>query len=141
MQRLFNIRARTYGASLAQLKVLMLVDRSGSLRSADIVEALAQAPRTVTEAIDGLERDGLVLRRPDPSDRRAKRITLTQKGQGVVRELAPLREAFIADLFDTMPKADMAELLRLLTALDDRVIQMGSAEGLGDSQPDAATCK
>ncbi|MGF7155596.1 MarR family winged helix-turn-helix transcriptional regulator [Novosphingobium gossypii] len=141
MQRLFNARARVHGASLAQFKVLMLVDRSGSLRSADIVEALAQAPRTVTEAIDGLERDGLVARSPDAKDRRAKRITLTEKGRGVLREVAPVRDAFITELFASMNEADMADLLRLLKALDDRVILMAASDGLAEPLPDAGSCK
>ncbi len=141
MQRLFNARTRSYGASLAQLKVLMLVERAGSLRSADIVEALAQAPRTVTEAVDGLEREGLVLRSPDPADRRAKRITLTDKGQAVVRDLAPLRDAFIAELFASMSDADMADLLRLLKALDDQVILMATSEGLTEPVTGPGACK
>jgi len=74
MHRLFNDRMRAQGASLAQLKLLLLIERCGEMRSTDIAEALGQAPRTVTEAVDAAERDGLVVRNPDPSDRRAKRI-------------------------------------------------------------------
>jgi DNA-binding MarR family transcriptional regulator len=68
------------GASFARAKMLAHIAREGALRSADLAVALDYAPRTVTEAIDGLERDGLARREPDPEDRRAKRISLTPAG-------------------------------------------------------------
>jgi DNA-binding MarR family transcriptional regulator len=37
--------------------------------------ALGYSPQTITDA---LERDGLITRSPDPSDRRAKTLTLTE---------------------------------------------------------------
>jgi DNA-binding MarR family transcriptional regulator len=130
MHRLFNDRVRERGTSLAQLKLLMLLDRAGPIRSTDIADTLNQAPRTVTEAVDALERDGLAMRTPDPNDRRAKRISLTPAGAVVVQEVAPYRDAFAAEFFETLPAADMAEFLRILKTLNDRIIEMGAPVGL-----------
>jgi DNA-binding MarR family transcriptional regulator len=47
-----------------------------------LAEAQDVAPRTVTGLIDNLERDGLVRRVPDPSDRRSVRARLTKTGLG-----------------------------------------------------------
>ncbi|NWK96232.1 MarR family transcriptional regulator [Sphingobium lactosutens] len=132
MHRLFNDRLRAQGASLAQLKLLMLVDRAGSIRSTEIADALAQAPRTVTEAVDGLERDGLVVRSPDPNDRRAKRISLTEAGSMIIRDVAPHRDTFAAEFFTALSASDMAEYLRILRALNDRIVEMGAPSSLGD---------
>lgn len=131
--RLFNDRVRKEGASLAQLKLLGLVSRAGSIRSTDIADALGQAPRTVTEAVDGLERDGLVIRRPDDRDRRVKRISLTEAGHAVVRDVAPYREAFAAEFFAALSAQDRADLLRLFKLLNDRIIEMGAPSAFGDS--------
>ena len=73
------------GASYARARVLSGIARDGPLRSIDLAMAFGYAPRTVTEAIDGLERDGLVRRTPDPDDRRAKRIILTSAGEAAVK--------------------------------------------------------
>jgi DNA-binding MarR family transcriptional regulator len=132
MHRLFNDRVRAQGASLAQLKLLMLVDRAGSIRSTDIADNLGQAPRTVTEAVDALERDGLVVRSPDPNDRRAKRISLTPAGETVVRDAAPHRDAFAAEFFEALSQADRDEFLRILRKLNDRIMDMGAPSGLVD---------
>lgn len=41
-------------------------------------------PQAMGELVDDLERLGYVLRRPDPDDRRAKRILLTERGRASV---------------------------------------------------------
>ncbi|MDF2639610.1 MAG: hypothetical protein K0R64_2594 [Novosphingobium lindaniclasticum] len=132
MHRLFNDRMRTQGASLAQLKLLSLIQRSGPLRSTDIADALGQAPRTVTEAVDGLERDRLVVRTPDPRDRRAKRISLTEEGKAVIRDVAPLKDAIGGQLFEVLDAADQGKLLSILETLNERLVEMGAP-----STPDA----
>ncbi|MGN6377053.1 MAG: MarR family winged helix-turn-helix transcriptional regulator, partial [Sphingomonas sp.] len=75
LHRLADRRMAEQGASLARTKVLLFVRKhGGTARAADIAECFNQAPRTITEAIDALEREGLLRRTPDPSDRRVKRI-------------------------------------------------------------------
>ncbi|TCU57450.1 DNA-binding MarR family transcriptional regulator [Novosphingobium sp. PhB57] len=136
MHRLFNDRMRAHGASLAQLKLLLLMERCGAMRSTDIADALGQAPRTVTEAIDGLERDGLVARSPDPSDRRAKRINLTEAGRAVIREVEPHRDAFAAQFFEVLGFEDLNTFLSILRTLNDRMIEMGAPSTLDNGALD-----
>ncbi|PNU06809.1 MarR family winged helix-turn-helix transcriptional regulator [Novosphingobium guangzhouense] len=126
MHRVFNDRVRERGTSLAQLKLLMLLERAGPIRSTDIAEALGQAPRTVTEAVDALERDGLAMRTPDPTDRRAKQISLTPAGGTMAQDAAPYRDAFAAEFFANLPQADMEQFLSILKTLNDRIIEMGA---------------
>jgi len=130
MHRLFNDRMRAQGASLAQLKLLLLIERCGEMRSTDIAEALGQAPRTVTEAVDAAERDGLVVRNPDPSDRRAKRINLTEEGRAVIRDVAHHREAFTAQFFGVLDSEDQEKFLTILQTLNDRLVEMGAPSTL-----------
>jgi DNA-binding MarR family transcriptional regulator len=136
MHRLFNDRMRAQGASLAQLKLLLLIERCGEMRSTDIADALGQAPRTVTEAVDGLERDGLVMRHPDPNDRRAKRINLTEAGRGVIREVEPHRDVFASEFFACLPEQDLEKFLSILTTLNGRIVEMGAPSSLGAFRPD-----
>lgn len=132
MHRLMNDRMRAQGASLSQLKLLTFIERSVFVRAIDISDALGHAPRTVTEAIDALERDGLVLRTPDPKDRRAKRITITDAGRAVIREVDPCRETFTTQVFEVLSQADQDELNRLLTILNARLVEMGAPNPYGD---------
>jgi DNA-binding MarR family transcriptional regulator len=132
MHRLLNDRMRNQGASLSQLKLLLFIERSVSIRAIDISEAFGYAPRTVTEAIDALERDGLILRTPDPNDRRAKRITITDEGRAVIRDVDPCRHAFTAQVFEVLTQADQDEMQRLLNILNRRLIEMGAPNPYGE---------
>jgi DNA-binding MarR family transcriptional regulator len=122
MQRLLNRRMADQGASLARTKLLLFLDKRGAARAADIAEFFDNAPRTVTEAIDGLERDGLVQRTPDARDRRVKQVSITEEGRRVIGETEPLRQELIESIFgvlsDDERKSLGAMMRRMIEALD-----------------------
>jgi DNA-binding MarR family transcriptional regulator len=122
MQRLLNRRMADQGASLARTKLLLFLDKRGAARAADIAEFFDNAPRTVTEAIDGLERDGLVQRTPDARDRRVKQVSITEEGRRVIGETEPLRQELIESIFgvlsDDERKSLGAMMGRMIKALD-----------------------
>ena len=122
--RLVDRLMMIHGTSLARTKLLMLVERDGPVRSTDIASALGQAPRTVTEAIDGLERDGLVRRDPDPDDRRAKRISVTAAGVAAIAASQPIRNRFLIDVFGTLDKDELDELVRVIDKLSTRIEEL-----------------
>ncbi len=129
--RLFNMELKAQGASLAQLKLLLFIDHTNFARATDISEAFGFAPRTVTEAIDGLEREGLVRRNPDPNDRRAKHISITDAGRKVINNADPCRRAIAARIFQALTPTEAQELLRLLTILNEGLIESGASGSNG----------
>jgi DNA-binding MarR family transcriptional regulator len=66
---------------MARNKMLGHIERNSPVRAADLATAFGFAPRTITEAIDALERDGLVQRTGDTTDRRVKYIALTARAK------------------------------------------------------------
>ncbi|WP_419825408.1 MarR family winged helix-turn-helix transcriptional regulator [Sphingomonas sp.] len=120
------------GASFARARLLLQIMREGPLRSADLAAMFSYAPRTVTEAVDGLERDGLVRRDPDPLDRRAKRISLTPAGLAAAEGADRVRREHIERVFGTLTVAECEELTRLIEKLNDRLAELG---GASDSRP------
>ncbi|GAA0663049.1 DNA-binding MarR family transcriptional regulator [Sphingomonas insulae] len=122
LHRLMNRRMADHGASLARTKLLLFLDRRGPARAADIAEFFDNAPRTVTEAIDGLERDGLVVRTADARDRRVKQVSITDEGRRVIGETEPLRQDLIEGVFGVLSadeRARMGDMLgRMAKALD-----------------------
>ncbi|MDX3900197.1 MAG: MarR family transcriptional regulator [Sphingobium sp.] len=131
MHRLMNDELKAQGVSLAQLKLLLFIDRRVAVRAVDISDAFAFAPRTVTEAIDTLERDGLVRRDPDPNDRRAKHISVTDAGRSAIADAEPCRNAIRDRIFSALAPADEEELLRILAILNDRLIAIGVSDPYG----------
>ncbi|MFE7506126.1 MarR family winged helix-turn-helix transcriptional regulator [Promicromonospora sp. NPDC057488] len=68
------------GVSLAQTKILQALARSGPIRQAGLAAELGYAARSVTQAVEAMERGGLVRRTSDDADRRAKVVTMTEEG-------------------------------------------------------------
>jgi DNA-binding MarR family transcriptional regulator len=78
------------GLTFARFEVLMLLDfsRTGQLPLSKIGQRLQVHPTSVTNAIDRLELDGLVERRPHPTDGRTTLAAVTRAGRRQVRRAA-----------------------------------------------------
>jgi DNA-binding MarR family transcriptional regulator len=61
--------------------VLDPLSSSDGLRQRELAERAGMTAQSVGELIDDLEKLGYVERRPDPTDRRAKRVHLTERGR------------------------------------------------------------
>ena len=109
------------GASFARARLLLMLDKRGPKRATDIAATLGQAPRTVTEAIDALERDSLVARKSDPSDRRAKLVYLTDAGRKTLAASEPLRHEIIARTFGTLDASEQETMQAILAKLSDAI--------------------
>src|SRR5690348_9925823 len=67
----------TAGLTPSQLSALASIERLGPLQLGDLARVESVAPPTLTRAIARLEEDGMVRRRPDPSDGRAVLVEAT----------------------------------------------------------------
>jgi DNA-binding MarR family transcriptional regulator len=90
---------------------------------AELAEMSGVTRATMTGLIDTLERDGLVKREPDPTDRRMMSVNLTPKGVGLMHEILPGHFQRIASLMAPLNEGERKTLVRLLTK-----IQQVSAE-------------
>ncbi len=104
-QQIFNSRVdaqlRPLGLSFARYEVVMLLtfSRGGLLPMRVIGDRLQVHPTSVTNAVDRLEADGLVRRRPHPQDRRAVLVELTDEGRSLAEEATQrLNTGVFADL-------------------------------------------
>jgi DNA-binding MarR family transcriptional regulator len=107
-------------SSYSRMRLLCELDRDGPQRMADLASALDVTPRNVTTLVDGLERKGIVRRRPHSTDRRATVIELTDSARGAV-ERSMRHEAAIRELFEKLAPADRATLIRLIGDLESRM--------------------
>lgn len=83
----FNRRAAALGLSLAQWRVLAVLARREGLSQVKLAEILEIQPMTLVRQIDRLEAIGLVVRRPDPDDRRAVRLGLTPAADPLIAHM------------------------------------------------------
>jgi DNA-binding MarR family transcriptional regulator len=102
-----------------QARALRVLSKHGDMRLNHLSEHLRIAPRSTTEVVDALEERGLVERRPDPTDRRATRVTLTAHGAEVSDEIGRARRAGADRSFAGLDPEDRRTLARILRALHD----------------------
>src|SRR5215469_413959 len=83
-------KASLFGITRAQWVVLVRLDRFEGLKQAELAEMLDLQPITLTRLLDRLAECGLIERRPDPNDRRAKLMFLTPKARPLLEQLGEL---------------------------------------------------
>ena len=90
-----------------------------SLRAVELCRQLRLSASHISRSIDKAAAAGLVERRPDPDDRRAKVVTLTSRGVDVVTAFAPKLEAILRDVvFDALSDSEVETLISLLGKIE-----------------------
>ena len=69
------------------------------LRVNQLADAVVLSPTAMSRFVDRLERDGYVRREPDPGDRRALQVTITDEGRKLLRRMWPIYERGIETHF------------------------------------------
>ena len=109
-------RAGEFGITRAQWAVLARVERSEGLKQCELADVLDLQPITLTRLIDSLCENGLIERRADPDDRRAKRLHLTPAARPVLDQLFQLgKDMMTAVLAGIEPAGRQQLLANLLT--------------------------
>lgn len=101
------------------LRALHVLGRHGAMRLSGLSDHLHIAPRSATEVVDALESRGLVGRRPDPGDRRATLVEMTEHGASVMNAIRAARGSEAERTFSRLSAADRDQLARILRQLLD----------------------
>ncbi len=76
------------GISARHRAVFLHLGQNGACRSVDLAQAAGVRPQSMMAIIHELEQLGLIERRPDPDDSRAKLIDFTDPGRRLIAELS-----------------------------------------------------
>lgn len=103
--------------SLTALSTLATLEREGPHRVTELaaIEGLAQP--SMTSLVNGLQRNGLVARHPDPTDRRAWLVTITVAGLDLLHSQRKSRAEEYADLIAMLAPEEILALANARHAL------------------------
>ena len=127
MFRAVNDEMSGCGLSIARTKVLRRLREQGPVRQNALATDFGLSPHSITDIVDGLERAGLAERRPDPTDRRAKLVAITEVGDACLDVANATRERMLDQIFGVLSEDDRAALLRLLDSLDEAAKKLTAA--------------
>jgi DNA-binding MarR family transcriptional regulator len=127
-----GLRAEYPDVTPAQARIIMLLDRQG-LRMSVLAERAQLTKQSLTELVVGLEQVGLVERRPDPLDGRAKLVVPTTQGELAMKRGFEIAQSIHRRWTDLIGPREMQSLMRglgrLVSALaDERTAAIESEE-------------
>ena len=81
---------------------------------AELADCTGVTRATVSGLLDGMERDGLVVREVDPTDRRHIQVQLTKEGRALLDRIRPAYCRWFSELVDSLTEAERQLLIVLL---------------------------
>ncbi len=109
--------------SLPQLATLLLLDEEGELTIKQVAEILGRSVSATSRLLDQLVERGMVSRREDEHDRRAKRIAITEKGRKLIATLEQRRadaQLAVMEYYSAEEQASINRAMALLAEAGQR---------------------
>jgi MarR family transcriptional regulator, organic hydroperoxide resistance regulator len=117
MDQIFRQSTQTLGLSVIELYILRALYEKDGQHASELARAVGRAATSFTPNLDKLQHKNLIERRPDPGDRRAVRIYLTDSAReckdAVLKNTARIDEK-IEQMFTD---ADFEAFQRVLSGL------------------------
>jgi len=127
-------KARQLGATRAQWAVLARLDRFEGLKQSELAEMLDLQPITLTRLLDRLCDSGMIERRADPNDRRAKRLFLTPAARPLLEQLGDLGETLMTTALAGVDRESVERMVAQLA-----IVKENLREAIQQRTPPAAS--
>jgi DNA-binding MarR family transcriptional regulator len=126
--RWLNVNMPGPGVSYARLRLLHALEchQDRAMTMSELAKALDVTQRRVTALVDALEADGLVERRPHPTDGRSTIAALTTKGLAQQKDNWEQRQTEIGRAFAELSPAHQTQLLELTPLLTDALRRLAA---------------
>ena len=131
----YDRRTRELGLTRSQWWVLNHLYFHEGITQSELAELLDVEKPTLGRLLDRLEGKGWLERRPDPCDRRAKRVYLTGNVQGLMRALRVLAADLRADALDGLDEVERERLLDALGVVKGNLLRLNGNGSLGHATP------
>ena len=134
--RRFSLNGNRLGLTRAQCRTLGYLARNEGINQAGLADLLEIRPMTLVRQIDRMEEAGWIERRPDPADRRARRLYLTAKARPILGRIWDVANDTTDEALARLSPAETKQVIELLRrvhgTLSDRVpVEDGGEPELG----------
>lgn len=112
-----------FSTTLPRFDLMAQLERAPQgLKMSELSQRMMVTGGNVTGVTDGLEKDGLVVREMDATDRRVFRVKLTAEGERQFRRMASEHEKWVIDLFAALNAKQKKQLSELLGELKHSIV-------------------
>jgi MarR family transcriptional regulator for hemolysin len=122
-----------HGLSQATALPLMVLSRRGKrVRQGVLADEIGIEGPSLVRLIDLLQAEGLVERREDPTDRRAKTLHLTPTGEAKAEEINRVLRRVRADLLKDIAPDDLAVTFETLQRIEQRANRVSQQRSVSE---------
>lgn len=130
------------GLNLSRFSVLGRLHQDGVSTATALAAYLRIQPQSVTRLLADLERNRLIVRRPDAADRRQSLIEITEAGTRLLFEEIRDQQTALAEIIAEALNPAEQQMLQLAAGLIDRLADVTEARtAAAKAKPDAAPAK
>lgn len=122
MRRNFNRRVQELELTQAQWQALIHISRNQGMKQSQLADILEVQPISVGRLIDRMEAAGWVERRPDPADRRAINLYLTDKAEPILTKMQKHGSVLRAQALGGVSEKEQEIVLRVLLTMRKNLI-------------------
>lgn len=135
LNQAFRKRLATLAITPNQFTLLRWLeeDDGKGIRQAAICERMASDPNTIAALVERMHADGLVKRKVDPTDRRARLISSTPKGRRIYAKARPIAVQLQEEVLEAIPAQERERLLEQIEVLADACQAALEAEPQGSA--------
>ncbi|MBB4003378.1 MarR family winged helix-turn-helix transcriptional regulator [Aurantimonas endophytica] len=125
IRRRFEQESRDLSMTSAQLQLVARLAKNEGIGQAALAALLELEPMTVSRHVDRMVAAGLVERRQDPNDRRARQLFTTDRCRALIE---PMRARAAAVFEDAQKGMSAAERRNLISALETLIANLSTIE-------------
>ncbi|RLD53563.1 MAG: MarR family transcriptional regulator [Bacteroidetes bacterium] len=100
--------------TMEQLVVLEILKTNGDMNMTELSKTVWKQNANITRIVDKLEKQELVERKPVQGDRRANLVSITSKGESLIKEVIPVVMEVYKDATSIITKEEEAITLNVL---------------------------
>lgn len=94
--------------------ILRIIHRHGTCTVKNILQEVSLSPSATTNALNHLEKEGLVIRSRNTDDRRTVWLELSQEGKRIAAQMVENRQALIDQLFEKLSEEEKETFFALI---------------------------
>jgi DNA-binding MarR family transcriptional regulator len=125
----FDRRAVKFGLTRAQWRATKVLYHREGLRQTELAEFLEMEPIAVGRVIDRLQAAGFVERRPDPKDRRAWRLYVTEQARVIVGDMEIIARELRKDATRGIGHDELQQALAVIGRIKDNLLALEQGDG------------
>jgi DNA-binding MarR family transcriptional regulator len=130
----FDLLVKPLGVTRAQWWVIAHLSRHDGMVQTQLAELLDVGKASLGALLDRLEATGFIERRPEPQDRRAKRVYLTKTSFRLLERLIAVESEFNEKLLAGVTEKDRKEMIRVLSMMKENMSAIGLPQNGSDEE-------